>query len=101
MHREFPESQGLTPRHKETWAGMFDRLSEERSRRLDLFIRKSATKLRAEEESKSPSTSPLSRNRPLTVMACLMASQHLGRSGPNALKGLREKPGRRLCFRFA
>ncbi|VDL94286.1 unnamed protein product [Schistocephalus solidus] len=48
--RDFPECKNMTPRYKETWANMYSRLAAERSKRLDRFIHRSASKLKAERE---------------------------------------------------
>ena len=53
VHRCFPESQSSGGRRPgETWADMYMRLSAESSRRLDQFINRSTSKLRAEKEGK-------------------------------------------------
>ncbi|KAL7064808.1 hypothetical protein AAHC03_05295 [Spirometra sp. Aus1] len=50
VQRDFPEYKNMTPRYKETWANMYSRLATERSKRLDRFIHRSASKLKAERE---------------------------------------------------
>ncbi|VDN11328.1 unnamed protein product, partial [Dibothriocephalus latus] len=57
--RDFPEYKNLTPRYKETWSNMYSRLAAERSKRLDHFIHRSASKLKAERESKRQSVNAL------------------------------------------
>ncbi|VDD84219.1 unnamed protein product [Mesocestoides corti] len=52
VQRRFPECRDLNPRSKETWAKLYTRLEDECSRRLDQFINRSASKLRAEKESR-------------------------------------------------
>lgn len=54
VHHRFPEESKTIkgPGKRETWFDLYERLSAETDRRLDQFINRSASKLRAEQESK-------------------------------------------------